>query len=58
MKKENINTWTELTGDINKLLKKYSNNKEFENFSNKEHIQVINALKLFKEFLIEKCDFE
>lgn len=58
MKKENINTWTELTGDLNNLLKKYSNNKESENFNNKEHIQVINALKLFKEFLIEECDFE
>ena len=58
MKKENINTWTELTGVIDVLLKKYSDNGEIKNFGDEEHIHVINALKLFKEYLVKDEHFE
>ncbi len=58
MKKENIDSFSELTNEIQELIRSYGEYGSKRNFGEKGHSTVINALKRFLEYLIEKHDFK
>lgn len=55
---EGINSWTELTGNLYNIIKKYSDKGEMKNIGNAKRCHIINALQLFKKYLEEQRHFD
>lgn len=57
MKNENMDTWSELTDHIQRLIKEYGEFGKKKNFGEQGHATVINALKRFSDYLLNERNY-